>query len=191
MTYSPNSGAPNGIQEPVLANMNFVDDAGPGIDLHITSGSTAEDAGADLSAIFNFDIDGGARAVFWDIGPDDILATTSVELMSFTAWAMDGAVDLKWETASELNNLGFHLYRAMSARGLYEQITTRAMPGLVSSPVGAQYRYQDTGLANGVTYYYKLEDIETTGMIRASRSRAMGGFEVAGVHPGLRSSQGS
>ncbi len=104
LTHSPNQGAPNGIQEPVLANMNFVDDAAPGIDLHITSGSTAEDVGANLSTIFNFDIDAGARTVPWDIGADDILATTAVELLSFEALPSDAAVDLEWRTGSELDN---------------------------------------------------------------------------------------
>ena len=37
------------------------------------------------------------------------------------------------------------------------------IPGLGSSPAGARYSYRDTGLANGVTYFYELEDIETTG----------------------------
>ncbi|MGH9388568.1 MAG: hypothetical protein ACRD1Z_03065, partial [Vicinamibacteria bacterium] len=31
------------------------------------------------------------------------------------------------------------------------------------SPEGARYTYRDSGVTNGVTYYYKLEDIETTG----------------------------
>ena len=123
----------------------------------------AQDNGTDLSSSFFADIDGQLRVTPWDIGADDVDATTAVKLVSFEAQGLDSAVELQWETASELNNLGFHLYRAMSARGPYEQITTRAIPGLGSSPVGAQYRYQDTGLANGVTYFYKLEDIETAG----------------------------
>ena len=88
---------------------------------------------------------------------------TAVELTSFEAEGLDGAVELRWETASELNNLGFHLDRATSVAGSYERITNTAIPGLGSSPVGAKYAYRDTGLTNGVTYYYKLEDIETTG----------------------------
>ena len=90
-------------------------------------------------------------------------ATTEVELVSFEAVGLDGAVELFWETGSELNNLGFHLHRSSSERGSYERITAQAIPGLGSSPVGAKYSYRDTGLTNGVTYYYKLEDIETTG----------------------------
>ena len=90
-------------------------------------------------------------------------ATTDVELVSFEAKGLDGAVELRWETGSELNNLGFHLYRSPTDDGPHEQITASVIPGLGSSPVGAKYSYRDTGLTNGVTYYYQLEDIETTG----------------------------
>ncbi len=144
-----------------VAEVNFVN-AGLG-NLHINSGSAAENVAADLSAIFMSDIDGGGRTAPWDIGADDVLATTAVELVSFTARGRDGAILLEWETASELNNLGFHLYRARSEWGPYERITAAAIPGLGSSPVGARYRYEDRGLNNGERYFYKLEDIETTG----------------------------
>jgi hypothetical protein len=89
--------------------------------------------------------------------------TTAVTLSSFTATGYDGEVLLEWQTASELNNLGFHLYRATSETGPYERITASVIPGLGSSPEGARYRYVDPGLTNGATLYYKLEDIETTG----------------------------
>ena len=88
---------------------------------------------------------------------------TAVELVFFEARAVHGAVELGWETASEQNNLGFHVYRSTTSEGAYKRVTARAIPGLGSSPVGARYSYRDTGLTNGVTYYYKLEDIETTG----------------------------
>ena len=89
--------------------------------------------------------------------------TTAVSLVSFAAQAFDGAVELTWETGSEIDNLGFHLYRAASEDGPYGRITAGVIPGLGSSPEGARYSYVDSGLMNGVTYYYKLEDIETTG----------------------------
>jgi hypothetical protein len=88
---------------------------------------------------------------------------TAVELLSLEARALDGAVEVEWHTGSELDNLGFHLYRATSQAGPYQRITASVIPGLGSSPEGARYRYEDGGLTNGVTYYYKLEDIETTG----------------------------
>ena len=89
--------------------------------------------------------------------------TTDVELVSFSATGGDGEVVVEWETGSELNNLGFHLHRSTSEDGPYERITATAIPGLGSSLEGAKYAYRDSGLTNGVTYYYKLEDIETTG----------------------------
>ena len=132
-------------------------------DLHITAGSAAADQGVDLSASFTIDIDNGARSVAWDIGADDIVATTAVELLSFTATGSDASVLLEWETGSELDNLGFHLYRSMAEEGPYERLTASLIPGLGSSPAGARSRYRDTGVTNGVSYFYKLEDIETTG----------------------------
>jgi hypothetical protein len=62
-----------------------------------------------------------------------------------------------------MNNLGFHLYRSMDSVGPYERVTLHPIPGLGSSPAGASYHYRDTGLTNGIAYYYTLEDIETTG----------------------------
>ena len=88
---------------------------------------------------------------------------TAVTLQSFTASGADSAVDLRWSTASELSNLGFHLYRSLSTEGPYERITSSLIPGLGSSPTGATYSYRDGGLLNGQSYYYQLEDVETTG----------------------------
>ncbi len=89
--------------------------------------------------------------------------TTEVKLVSFEAVGGDGAVELRWTTASELNNLGFHVYRASSAAGSYTRITERLIHGLGSSPAGAEYTYRDTDVANGTTYFYQLEDVETSG----------------------------
>jgi hypothetical protein len=89
---------------------------------------------------------------------------TAVTLQSFTAVGRDRAVELSWVTASELQNLGFHLYRSEAAAGPYVRITTSLIPGLGSSATGQSYSYRDDGLVNGRTYFYELEDIETTGI---------------------------
>jgi hypothetical protein len=90
--------------------------------------------------------------------------TTAVTLMSFAGRGADGAVDLSWTTASELSNLGFHLYRSTSADGPFTRITSSVIPGLGSSPAGGSYSYRDSGLTNGATYYYKLEDVDLSGV---------------------------
>ena len=87
--------------------------------------------------------------------------TTAVELMSFSATGADAAVDLAWQTGSELDNLGFHLYRGPAAAGPWTRLTSSLIPGLGSSPVGQDYSWRDTGLVNGQRYYYRLEDVDT------------------------------
>src|SRR5262249_44731956 len=77
---------------------------------------------------------------------DTLSPPTAVELQSFSASGAAGAVDLAWTTASELDNLGFNVYRAASADGPYERLTPALVPGLGSSPVGKAYRYRDSGL---------------------------------------------
>ena len=121
----------------------------------------AVDAGADLSALIPpIDIDGQWRTGTWDAGADEFGATTAVELISFTAQAGEGAVDLTWETGSELDNLGFYLHRSASAAGPWTTLTPELIPGLGSSPLGASYSWPDVGLQGGVEYFYLLEDVD-------------------------------
>ena len=49
--------------------------------------------------------------------------------MSFSAVAGDGSVTLEWRTGSELDNLGFHLYRGPSADGPWTRLTSSLIPG--------------------------------------------------------------
>jgi uncharacterized delta-60 repeat protein len=100
------------------------------------------------------------------VGPEEAGPPTAVSLSSFTARGEDGGVALEWKTGSETSNLGFHLHRSGSQEGPYSRITPRWIPGLGSSPEGARYSYRDSGLVNGSTYYYKLEDVESTGKRR-------------------------
>ena len=55
-----------------------------------------------------------APATFCSVCGAQNVATTAVRLASFAATGSDSAVRLDWETASELDNLGFHLYRGVS-----------------------------------------------------------------------------
>ena len=89
-------------------------------------------------------------------------ATTEVTLQSFTATGADRAVRLEWRTASELRNLGFHVYRGPSADGPWQRLTTTLVPGLGSSAVGQAYAYTDPGLSNGTRYFYRLEDVDAS-----------------------------
>lgn len=93
-------------------------------------------------------------------GPDNSLP---VELSSFTAAAGDGQVTLEWVTESEVDNLGFHVYRALEEEGLYERVTSEMIEGAGTATNSRDYAFTECRLTNGVTYWYKLEDIAFDG----------------------------
>ena len=131
--------------------------------LHLRAGVPAIDSGVDLTSVMSpTDIDFAPRSGTWDRGADEWGATTAVTLVSLEATRTENGVVVSWRTASELDNLGFHVYRAPAAEGPYERLTATLIPGLGSSPVGATYQYVDSS-AEGETIYYELEDVETTG----------------------------
>ena len=148
--------------------MTFVNAAGNPPDLHLNAATDAGalNFGANLSADLNLaifdDIDGQVRQVAWDIGADDASGTTAVKLMSFEARPLDSAVSLTWQTGSELDNLGFHVYRALSENGPWTRVTASLIPGLGSSAVGRAYSFRDGGLTNGVRYFYRLDDVDAS-----------------------------
>jgi hypothetical protein len=88
----------------------------------------------------------------------------AVTLASFTALPTGNAITLDWATASELDNLGFNLYRARSAAGPRTQLNASLILSQVpGSPVGAAYQFVDTAVKPGVTYYYWLEAVDVAG----------------------------
>ena len=91
---------------------------------------------------------------------------TAVELVSFATAAQGGAILVTWETASEIDSLGFHLYRAGSADGTQARLNEVMIPS--QSPggsAGAAYRYVDAAVEPGVVYYYWLEDVDIRGAV--------------------------
>ena len=86
-----------------------------------------------------------------------------VTLSSFTVQAGDGEVILRWVTESETDNLGFHVYRALEAEGKYARLTAEALEGAGTSTGRRAYAFSDIRLTNGVTYWYKIEDVAFDG----------------------------
>ena len=89
---------------------------------------------------------------------------TSISLIFFSANAScDGIVTLTWETATEVNNAGFNIYRSRNKDDNYTKINSTIIPVEGNSIIGASYSFEDTP-GNG-TFYYKLEDIDNKGVI--------------------------
>jgi hypothetical protein len=98
---------------------------------------------------------------------DTALCETSnaVDLISFTAAGGESSVAVAWETASESNTVGFNLYRAEgTADGAQVKLNGAIIPAqAMGSAMGATYAFSDSAVAQGVTYFYWLEDVDTAG----------------------------
>ena len=92
-----------------------------------------------------------------------------VILSSFTGELTQGQVLLKWETASEWQNLGFNIYRGTQPDGPFAKLNQEVVPSQGSSGAGAEYHWVDdsiTGTTSG--YYYYIEDVGLDGNGRPS-----------------------
>jgi len=81
-----------------------------------------------------------------------------VELSSFTAVQTDDGVTLFWETASEVNNMGFDIERKNEE---WEKIGFVLGEGNSSSPVS--YTYVDENVSGKQNLQYRLKQIDTDG----------------------------
>ncbi len=75
-----------------------------------------------------------------------------ITLTSFTATAVNGVVELAWETATETNNARFVIYRDGEAIGSVDGAGTTSEPH--------NYSYVDNSVVPGVTYTYVLADVD-------------------------------
>lgn len=92
-------------------------------------------------------------------------APTAVDLARFEITTDGDTVLVTWETAMEIHNLGFNLYRAKSPDGEYVRLNERLIPSQDPGAAwGTTYTWQDTEVSPGATYYYRLEDIDLNGM---------------------------
>jgi hypothetical protein len=97
------------------------------------------------------------------VGNEEVEPVTAVTLIGFTAKGAGNHVQIDWETAQEVANLGFNLYRGTSATGPFVKLNNAIIPGLQFSVKGRSYSFTDKSVSPGRLYYYRLEDIEATG----------------------------
>ncbi len=91
---------------------------------------------------------------------------TAILLASMTATGQADAVEVTWDTVSEVANAGFNLYRDISDAGPGVKLNEDLIPSQGSgSPEGYHYVYLDSAdLAPNTTYWYWLEDVSTSGV---------------------------
>jgi hypothetical protein len=86
-----------------------------------------------------------------------------VELSYFTASSSDEQVTLKWRTESEINNLGFNVYRSAQKDGSYVKVNATLIKGAGTDATPHEYQFVDESVVLGATYCYYLEDVDFSG----------------------------
>lgn len=99
--------------------------------------------------------DSGTIAGGWTL--DITAGTTAVRMRGFSAARTASGTLLRWRTASELDVLGFHVWR----NGRRITRTLIAAPGRATG-----YRFLDRGARASVSYVYRLQVVDTDGTRR-------------------------
>ncbi len=84
-----------------------------------------------------------------------------VELTSFSGKATENAVNLFWETASEIENFGFFVQRRDENNRGWKDITF--VKGKGTSTSLSRYNYCDRDVVTGKTYEYRLNQVDLNG----------------------------
>ncbi|MCX6031146.1 MAG: hypothetical protein NT169_17840 [Chloroflexi bacterium] len=106
-------------------------------------------------------------------------ANAAVGLLSFTATPQaDGAILVRWETATELSTLAFELFRTEAEIPMpWDETPIRVEPARGDGITGAVYTYRDTAVIRDGAYYYWLQERTQGGGIGGQFGpiRAVGG----------------
>ena len=142
----------------------------------LPSGGTSFSSGGNIMLGGSLGQFGAGRSVggnaflvggFWN---PDSGAPLAVTLDSFTAQAEGDAIRLVWETASEIDHLGFNLYRSVDdgqgnpTPAAWARLNADLIPSpSPGSTMGQHYEWLDTGVLGGQVYWYQLEAVDLHG----------------------------
>lgn len=94
--------------------------------------------------------------------PDTPFAVT---INTFEAQWVEDRVVVTWDTATEINNLGFNLYRSTAEGQVGELITAQMVPSQAPGSLqGYAYSFEDLNVTPGQVYWYTLEDLDLSGV---------------------------
>jgi len=93
---------------------------------------------------------------------DDISLPVVISL--FKAKSEKNKIKLTWTTESEINNIGFNVYKTEDGYdSLYYQLNSKIIKGAGNSSEKREYKFIDNKVEYGKNYWYKLESIDYNG----------------------------
>ena len=96
--------------------------------------------------------------------PKDVALPTAVDLLYFEGTGAKNSVILEWATASEIDTIGFNIYRRRTLDGKMNQVNSLMIQAVSTGAVeGATYQFRVTGLKPGKFYYFWLEEVDVYG----------------------------
>ena len=91
-----------------------------------------------------------------------------VLLYLFQAELQDSSILIEWSTESELNNLGFEIYKSKNEDDNYSLLssykTNSNLVGQGNSNYEHEYLFRDNSITEGLTYLYKLAEVDFSGV---------------------------
>jgi hypothetical protein len=94
---------------------------------------------------------------------DIISPYTLIKLSNVAAEPKGGAIEITWVTLTEINSAGFNVRRSLTKDGVYSKINVEVIPARGNELQGASYAFVDADVTRGLTYYYRLEEVDLNG----------------------------
>jgi hypothetical protein len=73
---------------------------------------------------------------------------------------------IRWSTESELDVVGYNLYRSDLPDGTFIRVNDELIPAAPDPLIGGEHTFVDEGVTRGSTYYYQLETVDRQGNAR-------------------------
>ena len=97
-----------------------------------------------------------------------VLIIGAASILFFSIYIHGSNILVEWDTASEINTLGFNIYRSDSINGERIRINEYVIPTSADPLIGGHYKFIDEYITPGKIYYYYLEEVGMDGYLSLS-----------------------
>lgn len=93
-----------------------------------------------------------------------ILLGLVIGRLAFLHWGPTPII-IEWTTANELNSAGYNIVRGENPDTINTLINEQIIPPGSDPVKGSKYRFEDSSVQAGVTYYYSLQEVDFEGNV--------------------------